>query len=96
MTLQSEDHRIGITPIMLRRAAYYVQLGEGEYYPEHPHYDKVMVTKLYDFMQNPMNESEWGFGLKVSFYKDKRCVRWVEFSCRTTGVGGDEILKKAE
>jgi hypothetical protein len=88
-----EDHRIGITPIVLRRAAYYLALGLGEYAPEHPHYDKVRVDKLYDLMQNPLTESEWGLGIRVSFYQDQRCVRWVEFSCRTTGVGGDPVLE---
>jgi hypothetical protein len=96
MTLHKEDHRIGITPILLRRAAYYLTLGEGVYLPEHPHFDKVVVDKIYDLKQNPINENEWGLGLKVAFYQGNHCVRWVEFSCRTVGVGGDEIIKKAE
>ena len=96
MTLHKEDHRIGITPIILRRAAHYLSLGIGVYTPEHPHYDRVVVEQIYDFMQNPMNENEWGLGIRVAFYQGNHCNRWVEFGCRTTGVGGDEIIKKAQ
>lgn len=94
-TLKS-DHRIGITPIMLRRAAYYAQLGVGEYLPEHPHFDKVVVDKLYELTQNPMTPAEWAFGLRVGFSKEGRLIRWVEFSCRLVGAGGDDILRKVE
>lgn len=64
--------------------------------PEHPHFDVVTVHKIYDFMQNPVNDAEWGLGLRVSFFKGERCINWVEFGCRTTGAGGDDIMKKVD
>lgn len=85
---------MGITPIFLRRAAYYLSLGEGEYFPEHPHYDKIVVDKIYDFTQNPVNEDDWGLGLRVSFYKEGHRVRWVEFGCHIVGAGGDDVLRE--
>jgi len=90
---KSDDHRIGITPILLRRAAYYLTLGEGTYFPDHPHFDKVVVRKSYNFTQNPYTENEWSLGLEVAFYQNERRVRWVEFGCRTVGAGGDDILR---
>ena len=94
MNIQSEDRLIGITPILIRRAAYYITLGEGIYYPDHPHFNKVIVEKLYDIMQNPLDSTEWALGLKVGFYQDNHLVRWIEFSCRLTGAGGDPVLRK--
>jgi hypothetical protein len=91
-----DDHRIGVTPILLRRAGYYLSLGVGEYFPTHPHFDKVTVATLYDIMPNPINETEWGLGMRVSFFKHERLVRWVEFGCRTVGAGGDDILRKVD
>jgi len=92
----TNDHRIGITPIVIRRAAYYAQLGVGEYCPDHPHFDTVLVTKLYDVTQNPTDTLEWAFGLRVSFLKNGSVTRWVEFSGRLVGAGGDDILRKVD
>ncbi len=88
------DHAIGVTPILMKRAAYYLSLGLGEYLPNHPHYDRVVVEKLYDIMQNPDSPLEWSTGIVVSFYKEGRKIRWVDFGCRVTGAGGDTILRK--
>ena len=87
---------MGVTPILFRRAAYYLCLGEGEYIPEHPHFDKVVVRRIYDITQNPIDEDEWGLGMRVDFYLRGRITRWVEFGCRTIGAGGDDILRKVE
>ena len=93
--MHKEDHRVGITPIVMRRAAYYLTLGLGDYFPDHPHFDNVRVEKLYDIKQHPENEMEWALGVKVSFYKNGRCIRWIDFGCRTTGAGGDSIVWNA-
>jgi hypothetical protein len=93
--MHKEDHRVGVTPIVMRRAAYYLTLGVGVYFPEHPHFDIVKVEELYELKQNPDDEMEWSIGLKVSFHKEGRCMRWVDFGCRTTGAGGDSILFRA-
>jgi hypothetical protein len=94
MTLSKEDHRMGITPILLRRASYYIRLGEGEYEPIHPHYDKVIVDKIYDLTQNPLDKNQWGMGLRVSFYSKGRRIRWIEFGCNVVGAGGDDLLRE--
>lgn len=88
------DHSLGVTPIVIKRAAYYLQLGIGEYFPEHPHYDKITVEKLYDIAQNPLIPSEWSLGVVVSFYKNNRRIRWIDFGCRITGAGGDSLMKE--
>ncbi len=78
----------------MRRAAYYLTLGIGEYFPGHPHYDRVTVEQLYELTQHPENDMEWSVGLAVNFFKNKRRIRWIEFGCRTTGAGGDPILRE--
>lgn len=90
------DHLIGITPIIVRRAAYYLQLGVGQYYPTHPHYDEVRVEPSYPLVQNQERPEEWSQGLQVSFYHSGRRVRWVEFGCRVVGAGGDPILAEVK
>ena len=88
------DHRAGITPIVIRRACFYAQLGVGEYFPEHPHFDCVRVTKLYDATQNEQSPGEWAYGIRVDFLVGTHITRWVEFSSRLVGAGGDDILRK--
>lgn len=90
--MHKHDHLTGITPILLKRAAYYLQLGVGEYFPEHPHFDRVVVSTNYDIQENPEDPFEWGLGLKVSFFRGEHCTRWIDFGCRTTGAGGDVIM----
>lgn len=90
---QKDDHLMGITPIVIRRAAYYLKLGEGTYFPEHPHFDKVVVETSYDVVQNRDHPEEWSQGMQVNFYKEGRRIRWVEFGCRLVGAGGDDIMK---
>ena len=88
------DHSLGITPIVIRRAAFYLQLGEGVYRPEHPHYDEVRVTTSYDIRTSELFPEEWSQGRLVTFYQDGRKVRWVEFGCKVVGAGGDPLLRQ--
>jgi len=91
------DHAIGVTPILLRRAAYYLTLGVGEHEIKGESlYDTAKVEVSYPLTQNPESELEWSQGIKVSFYKSGRCIRWVEFGCRTVGAGGDPIIKEVK
>lgn len=92
--MHRSDHQIGITPIILKRAGYYLSLGVGVYHPNHPHFDKVVVSSTYSLTANPENDLEWSQGALVAFYKDDRRVRWVDFGCRVTGVGGDSIIRE--
>lgn len=91
-----EDNAIGLSPITIRRAAYYAQLGVGEYYPDHPHFNKVTVSLSYPVQQSAVDSEEWGFGLLVSFYLDELRIHWIEFSARTVGAGGVPRLKEVK
>lgn len=90
------EQRIGLTPLTKRLAHYYLRLGEGDYYPVHPHYDRVTVRELYEFQENPQIEGEHAGGTLVEFFKDGHRVRWVEFRCQVVGGGGESVLKRVK
>lgn len=88
------DHKLGLTPMLKRRAFHYLQRGVGRYESDHPAYDAVVVRSLYDW-QTPMSDDipSQG-GLVVEFHKDGKRVRWVEFGCRVIGGGGEPIVRE--
>jgi len=94
--VRKEDHKIGVTPTLVRRAAAFATRGIGVYPFNHPHFDEVRVTKLYDIKENPLNLGEWGFGITVSFLLEGKRLRWVEFGCRLTGAGGAPIVQEVK
>ena len=88
---------LGLTPVFKRVAHYYLCLGYGEYTPpNHPHYDKVIVRELYEFMENPQVEGEHAGGVIVEFFLKARRVKWIEFRCQVTGGGGDDVIKRVK
>jgi hypothetical protein len=88
------DHKLGLTPMLKRRAFNYLLKGMGEHESDHPAYDKVVVKSLYDW-QTPGDENlpSQG-GAVVEFHKGGKRVRWVEFGCRVIGGGGDPIVRE--
>ena len=88
---QSET-RLGLTPTFKRLAYFYLTKGVGAYSLEHPVYDRVEVSTLYDWKQNPADVDEHGAGIVVSFYRGLSRVRWVEFGIRCVGGGGDPAI----
>lgn len=95
--MNKHDRLVGVTPITIRRAAFYANLGLGTYHPSgHPHFDEVRVEPLYDIMPNPTDANEWAYGTRVAFFKGGVLVNYVEWSSRLVGVGGTPILKKVE
>lgn len=89
------EQKLGLTPILKRTAHYYLRLGEGEYQPQHhPHYDRVVVRELYEFMENPEVSGEHAGGTIVEFFHEGRRTKWVEFRCQVTGGGGDSVIKR--
>jgi hypothetical protein len=90
------EHLIGLTPVIKRVAHYYLQLGHGEYHPDHPHYDRVVVRPLYDFQENPEAPGEFAGGTIIEFFQRARRVRWVEFRCQVVGGGGSPIVRRVE
>lgn len=92
--LDKENHRMGITPILLRRAAFYLSLGIGEYTPSHPIYDKIRVLELYPMQPEPKNPENWSIGFRIDFCQNNRVLQFVEFSAKVTGAGGVSFLKE--
>lgn len=88
------DHKLGLTPMLKRRAFHYLLRGAGSYESDHPAYDKVVVKSLYDW-QTPADDAlpSQG-GVVVEFHKDGKRVRWVEFGCRVIGGGGQPIVRE--
>ena len=79
---------------MKRIAFYYLCLGYGTYRPKnHPHYDRVVVRELYEFMENPMIPGEYAGGAVVAFLQGVRVVKYVEFRCQVVGGGGESIAQ---
>jgi len=88
---------LGLTPAFLRIAHYYLCLGYGSYSPKnHPHYDTVVVGPLYEFGENPEVPGEYAGGTVVTFFKDKRRVKFVEFRNLCVGGGGDPVMALVE
>lgn len=86
------DQRVGITPVLKRLAFSYLIRGIGNHRIEHPIYDSVDVRILYPWSENPAASGEYGAAISVSFMREKRRVRWVEFSIRQIGSGGDPTI----
>jgi len=86
--------RLGLTPAFLRIAHYYLCLGYGTYRPlNHPHYDRVVVRPLYEFMENPAIPGEYAGGTIVEFFFGVRRVKFVEFRCQVVGGGGESVAQ---
>lgn len=87
------DHKLGLTPMLKRRAFHYLQKGLGTYSSDHPAYDSVVVRRLYDW-NTPGEDVPGQGGMVVEFYSAGRRVRWVEFGCRIIGGGGEPIVRE--
>lgn len=87
------ERRLGLTPVIKRIAHYYLCLGYGEYHPQHPHYDRIVVRTLYDFGENPQVAGEYAGGSLVEFFFGGKRIKWVEFRAQVVGGGGDDMLK---
>jgi len=86
------DHKLGLTPMLKRRAFNYLLRGVGRFESDHPAYDTVVVKSLYDWQTPSSDELPSQGGAVVEFHKDGRRVRWVEFGCRVIGGGGAPIV----
>lgn len=91
----SEAHRAGITPYVIRLAAYYAAQGVGEYYPKgYPWFDLVKVSLLMPWtesIENPMASTQV---LTVEFFQGSERKRYVEFAMVPAGFGGEPIMKQ--
>jgi hypothetical protein len=92
------DHLIGLTPMLKRFAFHFLLKGVGSHAVEPPYnaiYDEVIVRELYPW-HSPRPGVDPQGGLAVEFWYLGKKVRWVEFSVRDTGGGGDPILREME
>jgi hypothetical protein len=90
------ETRLGLTPILKRLAFYYFTLGYGTHKIDHPEYDEVEVVELYPWQQNPQNEkgdTDYGAGTQINFYRGGKIIRFIEFSIRFTGGGGEQAVR---
>lgn len=91
--MATEAQRLGITPYVLRLAAYYACLGVGTYQPPgHPWFDRVEVLERMPWQANP-DPLKSALILAVEFYAGKHRQRFVEFALTPAGFGGDPIVK---
>ena len=90
--MKDTEVRLGLTNTLKRLAFYYLTRGFGKHTIDHPVYDTVEVSPLYDWMPNPENDNEYGAGIRVSFYRQGHRTRFVEFGIRFIGGGGDPTV----
>lgn len=96
--MSKTETRIGLTNI-LKRFAYhcFLTFSPGRHaLKDNPYYDEVEIEEIYPWSPNPENDSEYGAGVSVSFYKNNKKIRFVEFSIRFTGGGGQDIIHLVE
>ena len=88
-------HRAGITPVILRQAAYYACLGVGSYRPKgYALFDRVEVVEGIPWETNPTNLMASTMVLRVEFFQGTHRFRWLEFNIVPSGFGGDPIMKQ--
>ena len=90
--MTTTESRLGLTNIFKRLAFSFLCKGFGRHPIEHDLFDEVEVAELYPWMPHPEDDNRYGAGIKVSFFKKGRCVRWVEFGIRFIGGGGDPTI----
>ena len=90
--MATEAQHLGITPYVLRLAAYYACLGVGTYQPKGYGFDRVEVLERMPWKPDadPMKST---LILAVEFYAGKHRQRFVEFALTPAGFGGDPIVK---
>ena len=84
------SRRLGVTPLLLRLAWNYALKGTATHYINHKHYDNDKVEVLYPWKS--CGEDSQG-GIRVSFRVKEKVARYVEFSCKVSGFGGDSLIK---
>ena len=87
------ETRLGLTNIVKRLAYFYLLKGVGVYPVENAWFDEVKVEEFNPWQPNILDPEEYGAGIRVSFYCEGHRVRFVEFSLRCAGGGGDEAVK---
>lgn len=88
-----EAQLAGVTPYVLRLAAYYAAMGIGSYYPKgYSHFDVVTVRQLMPWHPGE-HFTDSMMVLIVEFFRGDHRERYVEFSLMPAGFGGEPIMK---
>lgn len=90
------ETRLGLTNIFKRLAYSFIAKGFGYHSIEHDVYDAVEVSELYPWQTNPERTDDYGAGIRVTFYRKGKRIRWAEFGIRFAGGGGDEAIFKVD
>jgi hypothetical protein len=90
--MKDVEIKLGLTPILKRLAYSCLTKGFGRHSINHAVYDEVDVAELYPWVPNPAQDGEHGAGIRITFLRKGQKVRWVEFSVRDVGGGGDPTL----
>lgn len=90
--MKGTEIRLGLTNPLKRLAYYFLTKGFGSYPLDHAVYDRVDVEELYQWMPNPEDGHQHGGGIRVTFYRQEKRIRWVEFAVRDVGGGGDPAV----
>lgn len=94
--MATEAHRAGITPYLLRLAAYYCCLGVGEYQPKgYANFNRVVVRELLPWSPAE-SPTQSRVVLIVEFFQNERRIRYVEFAITPDGFGGEPIASVVE
>lgn len=92
----NEVRLAGITPYVLRLAAYYASMGIGTYRPKgYAGFDRVEVRVLLPWKAGE-TLTENALILAVEFYQADERVRYVEFALTPAGFGGKPIVRLVE
>lgn len=91
--MATEAQKIGISPYVMRLAAYYACLGVGTYQPKGYQFDRVEVLERMPWQANSADPMKSTLILAVEFYAGKHRQRFVEFALTPAGFGGDPIVR---
>lgn len=83
----------GLTPMYVRLAANFLDKGVGKHQHEKLDnfgydYAEVEVLNKWERYETPDGNNVWSKEYRVSFYKNGRAVKWVDFSMSMSGGGG--------
>ena len=93
--MSKEAQLAGITPLVLRTAAYYAALGVGTYTPKGYPFDRIEV-RVKQPWQAGASITQSCLILVVEFYDANRMMRYVEFALTVAGFSGVPVVKEVK
>ena len=89
------EQRLGLTPLYVRLASSFLEKGVGTHPCNSLGYDKakVEVISRWDNYALPGDPPAYFMEFQVSFFKQGRRVKWVDFKLNMTGGGGEPAFE---